>query len=89
MVVADFETDELFSPFLPVAPAVGFRAVQSTPIRGRDGTLLGVLSTYFCIAHKSTEQDLCLLDRHVRQAADIIKRHKAEDALRESEERLA
>src|SRR5262249_14875091 len=32
--------------------------------------------------------DLRLLDLYVRQAADIIERHKAEDALHESEERL-
>ena len=33
-------------------------------------------------------QDLSLLDLNVRQAAEIIERHNAEEALRESEERL-
>ena len=33
-------------------------------------------------------QDLSLLDLYVRQAAEIIERHNAEEALRESEERL-
>ena len=35
-----------------------------------------------------TAHDIRLLDFYVRQAADIIERHKAEDALRKSEERL-
>jgi PAS domain S-box-containing protein len=55
---------------------------------GREGTPLGVLSTHFRTAHKPDEQDLRLLDLYVRQAADIIERHKADDALRKSEERL-
>jgi PAS domain S-box-containing protein len=37
---------------------------------------------------ESAEQELHLLDLYVRQAADIIERHRGEDALRESEERL-
>jgi PAS domain S-box-containing protein len=88
IVIADVETDALFTPFRPAARAAGFRGVQSTPIRGREGTLLGVLSTHFRSVNKPAAQDLHLLDLYVRQAADIIQRHRAEDALRESEERL-
>jgi GAF domain-containing protein len=88
MVIADAEADTLFTPFLPLAGFAGFRAVQSTPITGREGVLLGTLATHFRSMHKPTEQNFRLLDLYVRQAADIIERHKAEDALRESEERL-
>jgi len=49
---------------------------------------VGMLATHFRSVHKPSEQDLRLLDLYVRQAADIIERYKAEDALRESEERL-
>jgi len=38
--------------------------------------------------HKPSDQDLRLLDLYVRQAADIIEHHRADDALRASEERL-
>jgi PAS domain S-box-containing protein len=88
MVIEDVEEDALFAPFLPIARAAGYRAVQSTPIMGREGALLGTLATHFRSVHKPAEQDLRLLDLYVRQAADIIEHHRAEDALRESEERL-
>jgi PAS domain S-box-containing protein len=38
--------------------------------------------------HKPGKHDLRPLDLYVRQAAEIIERHTAEDALRKSEERL-
>src|SRR5262249_47055670 len=88
MVIEDVETDALFTPFRPLARAAGYRAMQSTPILSRDGVPLGMLATHFRSVHRPAEQDLRLLDVYVRQAADIIERYKAEDALRESEERL-
>jgi PAS domain S-box-containing protein len=54
----------------------------------RERAPLGTLTTHFHRVYKPAEHDLHLLDLYVRQAADIIERHKAEDALRESEERL-
>src|SRR5262249_20612115 len=88
MVIEDVEADALFAPFRPIARAGGYRAVQSTPIMSREGTLLGTLATHFRSVRKPAEQDLRLLDLYVRQAADIIERHRADNALRESEERL-
>jgi len=89
MVVEDVEADRLFTPFRPLARAAGYRAMQSTPILSREGMPLGMLATHFRSVHKPAEQDLHLLDLYVRQAADIIEHHKAENALRESEERFA
>jgi PAS domain S-box-containing protein len=88
LVIADVEAEELFTPFHPHARSAGFRAAQSTPIMSREGLPLGTLTTHFHRVHKPAEHDLRLLDLYVRQAADIIERHEAEDALRESEERL-
>ena len=88
MVIADVEADALFTPFRSLARAAGYRAMQSTPIINSEGMPLGMLATHFHSVHKSDEQDLRLLDLYVRQAADIIERHRAEDTLRESEERL-
>jgi PAS domain S-box-containing protein len=88
IVIEDVEGDKFFAPFRPLARSAGFRAVQSTPIMSREGALLGTLATHFRSVRKPDEQDLRLLDLYVRQAADIIERHRAEDALRESEERL-
>jgi len=88
MVIADVEEDMPFAPFRPLASAAGFRAVQSTPIMSREGALLGTLATHFRSVHEPSKQDLPLLDLYVRQAADIIERHQADNTLRESEERL-
>jgi len=88
VVSADVEADELFAPFRPLARSAGYRAVQLIPIMGRKGALLGTLATHFHAGRQPADQDLRLLDLYVRQAADIIERHKAEDALRESEELL-
>jgi PAS domain S-box-containing protein len=87
MVIADVEAGRS-SSLLALAHSAGFRAVQSSPIMSREGVLLGTLATHFRAVHKPSEQDFRLLDLYVRQAADIIERHRADDALRESEERL-
>jgi PAS domain S-box-containing protein len=88
MVIEDVEKDTHFTPFRPLARAAGYRAMQSTPIMNRKGMPLGMLATHFRSVHRPTEQHLRVLDLYVRLAADIIERHKAEDALRESEEHL-
>ena len=88
IVTTDIEAGELFTPFRPLARSAGYRAVQLIPIMSRKGALLGMLATHFHAGRKPADQDLRLLDLYVRQAADIIERHKAEEALRESEERL-
>jgi PAS domain S-box-containing protein len=88
IIIEDVEADTLFIPFRPMASTGGYRALQSTPIVNREGTLLGTLATHSRSVHKPEMQDLNLLDLYVRQAAEIIERHNAEEALRESEERL-
>ncbi|MGB9927420.1 MAG: PAS domain S-box protein [Methanosarcina sp.] len=65
----------------------GIRAVQTTPLFSRSGTLLGMLSTHWGKPHKLMEADERNLDILARQAADLIERKQAEDALRKSEER--
>src|SRR6516162_2945270 len=53
----------------------------------RDGGPLGVLSTHFRQPHRSSEWDLRLTDLYVQQAAGLIERKQAEEALRASEAR--
>jgi PAS domain S-box-containing protein len=66
----------------------GIRAVQSTPLRSRSGRPLGILSTHWRTPHTPTEEDFTFFDVLARQAADLIERTLAEEALRESEERF-
>jgi PAS domain S-box-containing protein len=60
----------------------GIRAVQSTPLRSRSGSPLGMLSTHWRTPHTPTENDFRLFDVLAHQAADLIER------MRESEERF-
>ena len=66
----------------------GIRAAQTTPLRSRDGTLLGMISTHWSEPHQPSRRDLRLLDIVARQAADLLERTMAEEAMRENEERL-
>ena len=66
----------------------GIRAVQSTPLRSRSGRPLGMISTHWRTPHNPSEEDFRFFDVLARQAADLIERALAEEALRESEERF-
>ena len=66
----------------------GVRGVQSTPLRSRTGRLLGMLSTHWRAPHTPAEDDFRFFDVLARQAADLIERTLAEEALRDSEERF-
>jgi PAS domain S-box-containing protein len=65
----------------------GIRACQTTPLIGRDGELLGLLSTYWKHRHEPDERALRNLDLLARQAADLIERTHVEQALQASEAR--
>jgi PAS domain S-box-containing protein len=63
-------------------------AVQSTPLVTRSGEILGMFSTHYGRTGSIPERDLRWIDLLARQAADLIERRRAEQALRTSEERL-
>ena len=88
IIVDDVEMDAPFASMLHVMNAAGVRAVQSTPLIGRNGRPLGMISTHFRAVHRSSEQELRRLDLYARQASDFIERCRADDALRQSEERF-
>jgi signal transduction histidine kinase/CheY-like chemotaxis protein/PAS domain-containing protein len=87
VVIEDIEADPLYEPLRAVAKAAGYRAVQSTPLIGRDGTPLGMLSTHTRSVHRPGEQDLRRLDLYVRQAADFIERCRTDEALVQADRR--
>ncbi len=90
VVVADVETCDfnIGTPALEDQRKTGIRAVQSTPLVSRGGSLLGVISTHWRNPHQPAERDLRLLDVLARQTADLIERTRSEGTLRESEERF-
>ena len=90
VVVADLEACEFVAgtPDHEEYRRSGIRAVQSTPLQSRSGRPLGMLSTHWRTPHTPTEEDFTFFDVLARQAADLIERTLAEQALRESEERF-
>jgi diguanylate cyclase (GGDEF)-like protein/PAS domain S-box-containing protein len=87
VIIEDVEAEPNYARHCQIAASAGYRAVQSTPFVSRSGELLGVLSTHFRQPHHPSERDLRLLDLYANQATDLIERIRAEQALRESEQR--
>jgi PAS domain S-box-containing protein len=90
IIVEDVTSSPLFadSLALEVIVAAGVRAVQSTPLVSRSGQVLGVFSTHYRAPHRPDERELRMVDVLARQAADLIERSRAEEALRQSEARF-
>jgi hypothetical protein len=51
----------------------GVRAVQSTPLLGRGGDVIGTFTTHARVAGQPGERELRLLDMLSRTAADLIE----------------
>jgi signal transduction histidine kinase/ActR/RegA family two-component response regulator len=88
IIIEDVNRDPAFEPHRPVAASAGYRAVQSTPIKSRSGTVLGMLSTHFRAPHRPSERDERLLDLYARHAADLIERMRSDEALRQRAEEI-
>ena len=89
-IVPDFERwgEIAGTPDLMAFRQAGIRAAQTTPLLSRKGNLLGMLSTHWREPHQPSERDLRLIDIIARQAADLLERTIAEEALRARERQL-
>lgn len=90
VIVEDVANSPVFAgtPSREVMLAAGARAVQSTPLVSRSGRVLGMFSTHYRAPRRPTEHETRLLDLLARQAADLIERMQAEDALRRQTDRV-
>lgn len=89
-IIPDFEewADIAGTEDLIAFRRAGIRSAQTTPLRSRDGRLLGMISTHWSAPHRPSERDLRLLDILARQAADLLERTIADEALRDAEAQL-
>ncbi len=89
-IIPDFEEwdDIAGTPDLIAFRAAGIRSAQTTPLLSRTGNLLGMISTHWNRPHQPSARDLRLLDILARQAADLLERTIAEEALRAREQAL-
>ncbi|MFN6571043.1 GAF domain-containing protein [Dendronalium sp. ChiSLP03b] len=72
-IVEDIEVDSLYKPHRAIAALAGYRAVQSTPLTSRRGTLVGVLSTHFRQPRQFLPWEMNLFDMLARHAANLIE----------------
>ncbi|HEX7122436.1 MAG TPA: GAF domain-containing protein, partial [Gemmatimonadaceae bacterium] len=91
VIVADVEDCEFMAGTSDLAESrrLGIRAIQTTPLVARSGRMLGMISTHWDRPHQPSARDLANLDLIARQAADLIERRQAADALRESRDVLS
>ncbi len=82
IIIEDVDADEDHAPHRSVVASAGYRAVQSTPLFGKDGQPIGMFSTHFRRPHRPSEGDLQRFDLYAYQAAQFIERLRAERQLR-------
>ncbi len=82
IIIEDVEKDGGYAPHRELAAAEGYRAVQSTPIRGRTGLAIGMLSTHFREPHRPSERELQLTDLYLRMVSELIYRARDAEVVR-------
>lgn len=90
IVIEDVEQSEVLADPAALRSLLeaGVRAVQSTPLVTRSGTVLGVLSTHHRAPQRPGDRVLGRLDRLARLAADCIESLQARAAQSRNEARL-
>jgi PAS domain S-box-containing protein len=81
IIIEDVELDADYAPHRAIAAATGYRAVQSTPLLGRDGTPIGMFSTHFRKPHRPAELELIRFDLYASQASQFIERLRSDEQL--------
>ena len=80
VIVEDITESEIYAdkPTLIAMREADVLAVQSLPLLSSSGKVLGIISTHFSTAHRSSEQELRLMDLLARQTADYLERKRVE-----------
>ncbi|MFX4293297.1 SpoIIE family protein phosphatase [Streptomyces bohaiensis] len=87
VIVTDIAQDPFWDDFRALADRAALAACWSTPILGRDGSLLGTFAMYHRVPRIPQEADLALARVFADTAALAIERHHAEAARLAAEER--
>src|SRR5206468_7689477 len=89
VVVRDVQVDPLWERYRALAAPHGLRACWSTPIRSAAGRVLGTFAMYYREPREPTAAEQELITTATDLAGIAIERARAEEALRESEQRFA
>lgn len=66
-IIADSEDHEVYVK-------TGIRACQTTPLIGRGGNVVGMISTHWRVPHQPSEEEFRQFDILAKQASDVIER---------------
>jgi GAF domain-containing protein len=72
IAIPDVRRAQSFAPHRKIVAASGFRAVESTPIIGPNGRLLGILSTHFRHPRRASRQELLLAAWYANRIAAAL-----------------
>ena len=89
VVVRDVQVDPLWERYRALAAPHGLRACWSTPILSAAGRVLGTFAMYYREPREPTTAEQELITTATDLAGIAIERGRAEEALRESEQRFA
>jgi hypothetical protein len=72
-MIPDITIDRSFQPYLSIARSSGYLAVQSTPVMGAQGSVVGILSTHFANTHQWSEAAQLALDEYSSKIGKLIE----------------
>jgi PAS domain S-box-containing protein len=87
VIAADIGSDPRWELYRDLALPHGLRACWSTPVLGRDGTVLGTFAVYHREPHEPTSTELALVQEATDLARIAMEQTRDAQALRRSEER--
>jgi PAS domain S-box-containing protein len=90
VIVENVADDPIFAEVSTkgVMERAGVAAVQSTPLFGRSGEFLGIVSTHFRARHRPENAELQIVDIFARQTADLIEYHRTQAEQNRAQETL-
>ncbi|MGH8172914.1 MAG: diguanylate cyclase domain-containing protein, partial [Rhodanobacteraceae bacterium] len=81
--VSDIENDPLWSPFKDLALDLGLKACWSSPIKARDGRVIGTFAFYYTDARGPAELERQIVEKCVHVCAIAIEHDRARSRIRQ------
>lgn len=81
LAIPDVTVDPAFTPHREVAAASGFRAVHSTPLIGKAGRVVGVVSAHYPRPYALPARDMLIINRYADMVGQALTACLAPDAL--------
>src|SRR6185503_20593322 len=88
VIIEDATHDPRCAQLRDMTPGEDIHAVHATPLLGRDGQVLGVLTVHLPKSRRPSERELRIADICARKASVFIERARAEELVRQRDRRF-